>query len=386
MDYYDGNTVTALWNYAQHYSLNDNSFGTQFGPSTPGALNLISGTTYGATAVNSKTGKKVNPPDAPTSVGSPNTKGVGTDVQRPDPAYDDCSDSNHTSTGNLAALQGKNIGDLLNSKGITWGWFQGGFAPTGTANGYAVCGAIARQRGRHLAPRTTARTTTRSPTTSRRRTRSTCRPSSPRLIGETDQANHNYDLSAFGTALKDGQPARGELPEGGGVPGRPRRLLGPAGRADVPDHRDQRDRAVPGVERARRSSSPTTTPTAGTTTVSSPIVERLARRTLGRADLHATPTSTWPTATDRCGYGPRLPLLVISPYSKRNYVDNTLTDQSSITKFIEDNWRLGRIGDGSDDAIAGSLNNMFNFEQWPDTKPLILDTKTGAVVSDHHGH
>src|SRR6478672_6226437 len=49
MGYYDGNTVTALWNYAQHFALNDNSFDTMFGPSTPGAINLISGNTRGAT-------------------------------------------------------------------------------------------------------------------------------------------------------------------------------------------------------------------------------------------------------------------------------------------------------------------------------------------------
>ena len=41
----------------------------------------------------------------------------------------------------------------------------------------------------------------------------------------------------------------------------------------------------------------------------------------------------------RCGYGPRLPLLVISPFAKRNYVDSRATDQSSIIRFIEDNWR-----------------------------------------------
>src|SRR5215469_7182250 len=41
MDYYDGNTVTAMWNYAQHFALNDNTFTTTFGPSSPGALNLI---------------------------------------------------------------------------------------------------------------------------------------------------------------------------------------------------------------------------------------------------------------------------------------------------------------------------------------------------------
>ncbi|MEV5535325.1 alkaline phosphatase family protein [Saccharopolyspora shandongensis] len=48
MDYYDGNTVTGLWNYAQYYAMSDNSYNTVFGPSTPGALNLISGQTHGA--------------------------------------------------------------------------------------------------------------------------------------------------------------------------------------------------------------------------------------------------------------------------------------------------------------------------------------------------
>jgi phospholipase C len=55
MGYFDGNTVTGMWNYAQHYALNDNSYNTQFGPSTPGAINLISGQTNGiiqSTALN----------------------------------------------------------------------------------------------------------------------------------------------------------------------------------------------------------------------------------------------------------------------------------------------------------------------------------------------
>jgi phospholipase C len=34
MGYYDGNTVTALWNYAQHFAMSDNSYGSTFGPST----------------------------------------------------------------------------------------------------------------------------------------------------------------------------------------------------------------------------------------------------------------------------------------------------------------------------------------------------------------
>ena len=52
LGYYDGNTVTALWNYAQHFAMSDNSFGTTFGPSTPGLLNLVAGTTFEGTITN----------------------------------------------------------------------------------------------------------------------------------------------------------------------------------------------------------------------------------------------------------------------------------------------------------------------------------------------
>ena len=82
---------------------------------------------------------------------------------------------------------------------------------------------------------------------------------------------------------------------------------------------------------------------------------------------------------DRCGYGPRLPLLVISPYSKVNHVDHTLTDQTSVLKFVEDNWFAGRIGDSSFDSRAGSMNGMFDF-WWPEAKKVTLDPKTGAVT------
>jgi phospholipase C len=85
---------------------------------------------------------------------------------------------------------------------------------------------------------------------------------------------------------------------------------------------------------------------------------------------------------DRCGYGARLPLLVISPYAKQNYVDHAITDLTSITRFIEDNWALGRLGDQSFDALANSLNGLFNFTSAPRAgRQLILDSTTGEVVS-----
>jgi phospholipase C len=93
----------------------------------------------------------------------------------------------------------------------------------------------------------------------------------------------------------------------------------------------------------------------------------------------------------RCGYGARLPFLVISPWAKRNFVDHTTTDQTSILYFIEDNWKLGRIddldhpggsqpGQASFDQIAGSILNMFDFDDGPQLRPVILDRITGEVI------
>jgi phospholipase C len=88
----------------------------------------------------------------------------------------------------------------------------------------------------------------------------------------------------------------------------------------------------------------------------------------------------------RCGYGPRLPLLVISPYAKRNYVDHTTTDQSSITRFIEDNWLGGERIQGSFDALAGTLNGMFDFKDESNRGVFLLDQNTGLVLFDQSGH
>src|ERR1700674_2977373 len=68
---------------------------------------------------------------------------------------------------------------------------------------------------------------------------------------------------------------------------------------------------------------------------------------------------------DRCGYGTRLPFLVISPYARKNYVSHGLADLISVTRFIEDNWDLGRLGDQSFDALAGSILDLFNFQAAP---------------------
>jgi phospholipase C len=78
----------------------------------------------------------------------------------------------------------------------------------------------------------------------------------------------------------------------------------------------------------------------------------------------------------RCGHGPRLPLLVISPYAKANFIDHTQTDQTSVLRFVEDNWNTGRIGDDSFDARAGALDSMFDFTA-PAQPALVLNPLTG---------
>lgn len=93
-------------------------------------------------------------------------------------------------------------------------------------------------------------------------------------------------------------------------------------------------------------------------------------------------------AWGRCGYGTRQPLMVISPFAKRNHIDHTLTDQASVLRFIEDNWLSGeRIQPGASfDTIAGTIEHMFNFDRnvANDDRKLILDPQTGAIVFSSH--
>ena len=66
---------------------------------------------------------------------------------------------------------------------------------------------------------------------------------------------------------------------------------------------------------------------------------------------------------------------------KGNYVDHTVTDQTSVLRFIEDNWNLGKIGNGSFDVLANSITSMFDFTQTApqNSAPVILSPTTGMV-------
>ena len=377
MDYYDGNTVTGLWNYAQNFAMSDNNWDTTFGPSTPGALNLISGQTGGAYAISPVTGAKV--PD-PGGVSTLNSAGLGTVYGDPDPAFDGCSDgSARTATSfPLAVATGKNVGDLLNSRGVTWGWFQGGFAPTATnAAGLPVCGSKHTNIGGasitdyspHHEPFQYYKSTANP---------NHLPPSSEAAIGRTDQANHQYDLSWFDKTLQAGNmPAVSFLKASEYQDGHP-------GYSDPLDEQTFLVNTINQIEQSKDWSSTAIVVTYddsdGWYDHQPPkIVNGSHDVTLDQPICSSAPIRLGSNPV-RCGYSQRLPMMVISPWSRANYVSHKQTDTTSVLRFVENNWLGGqRIGGGSFDAIAGSLNGMFQFFA-PRFNPVILDPASGAVV------
>lgn len=369
MGYYDGNTVTALWNYAQNFALNDNSFGTTFGPSTPGALNLVAGNTFPVVAT---AGANVDGPNGTIITAGPGTSVIGD----PDPIFDDCSGNTKVAVG------GRNIGNLLNDNGLTWGWFEGGFRPT-SAPGVipAVCGTKTATIGNGLQ---TAYSPHHEPFQYFQSTSNPHHlpPTSVAAIGRTDQANHQYDISDFWAAVKaDNMPAVSFLKA-------PRAQDGHANNSSP---LDEQLFLVDTINRLQKTDEWNETAViinwddsdGWYDHVIGPIVNQSATiaDSLSGPSACGGANKSLDGIQGRCGYGPRLPLLVVSPFAKRNFVDSTTTDQSSILRFIEDNFRLGQIGGGSFDAIAGTLLNMFDFNHGPRNDKLFLRCATGEVTN-----
>jgi phospholipase C len=383
MSYFDGNTVSVLWSLAQNYALNDNAWTTNFGPSTPGALNLISGQTNGIA------GKTGSPPLVSDGHGGFTLYGDA------DPMGDICS-----STTKNVKKSGTNVGDLLRPLNITWGWFQGGFDLTITnPNGTTGCNRATLPTVPNYVESSTDYIPHHEPFQYYTSTANPnhLRPSSVTAIGSSfeddgvtpEPANHQYDSHDFFDALQAGNfPAVSYLKVPAYQDGHP-------GYSDPIDEQafisqvitavqssgdwdttaivityDDSDgwydhQAPPIVNRsstiedALNSAGVDGGPGTCVSGVQQGDAAAPASPLLGvvLADGGVTP------AEGRCGYGTRIPLFVISPFAKKNYIDHTLVDQSSVLKFVEDNWLGGvRIQKGgSFDTIAGTLENMLTF-------------------------
>lgn len=277
-------------------------------------------------------------------------------------------------------MTGETIGDLLNAAGLTWGFYTQGFDLTVTnANGTTGCNRsttslITNTKKADYIPHHEPfqyYASTSNP--------NHLPPSSVAMIGKTDQANHQYDLTDFWNAL-----AANNLPTVS-------YLKAPGyqdGHAGYSGPTCEQEFLVETINKLQQS--PQWKDMAiiinyddsdGWYDHQAPPVVNFSH--VPGVDPFAYESSTPPALAGiegRMGHGPRLPLMVISPYAKANYVDHSITNQSSVLRFIEDNWNLGRIGGGSFDAIAGSINDMFEFRNGPANGPLILNPDSGQPV------
>ncbi len=474
MDYYDGNTVTGMWNYAQHFAMSDNSYSTTFGPSAPGAINLISGDTGG---VDTNPAHQANSPSIATST-SPNADltadGTGgfsltSDAQ---PFYDDCS------TRDAAALTGQNVGDLLNARGLSWGWFQGGFRPnvgyhealaasgnnvnqptsTFTPDEFKTFYSNAANRPAHSSNQANCSTvhpvgialggtgqwgfkddyiphhepfqyyaTTANPHHLTIPTNgsgsdtlaglATVGRDTQSFVGGTPQfntPNHNYDISDFDqlvSAISHHALPSSALPAVSFLKA-PGWQDGHAAYSDPADEQqfvtneinalqhtpDWNSTAViiayddsdgwydhqyPGVQNPSLSPADNLTNTSFTVSTTG---------TSGQCGPKPQTTAPLAGQQGRCGFGPRQPFLVISPFARHNFVDHDMSNLASIPNLIEYNWRLGTIP-GSADLIQAGLDHsegvpfdiarMFEFrrEGVQHGGTLFLDPTTGQPTS-----
>ncbi|HUN72196.1 MAG TPA: alkaline phosphatase family protein [Steroidobacteraceae bacterium] len=380
MGYYDGNTVTALWNYAQHFAMSDNAYTDTYGPSTPGALEAVSGQTNGVDLVATSSSSYYIQDGA---------GGINL-VSDVDPAYDICS-----SAANQVQMLGRNIGDLLNAKGVSWGGFMGGF-DLGITNSNGTTGC-----GRNTKSAITGVTeadyiqhhnwfqyfkSTANPTHAR--------PQSVWTVGHTydgngqlDPANHEYDVDDFYAAVQAGNfPAVAYLKA-------PAYQDGHAGYSDPTDEQAWITKVVNFLEQQPEwrdtaviiawddsdgwydhAFARTTSPSFD------PVVDQLNGP--GVCGTGTQPDGLLGKPVNgRCGPGTRIPFLVISPWARANYVSHTYISQASIVRFVEDNWLHGeRLGGGAFDATTGSIMDMFDFKQHRMNPPLFLNEQTGEPI------
>lgn len=394
MGYFDGNTVTALWNYAQRFAMSDAAYTDTYGPSTPGALEAVSGQTNGMKII--ATTQK----PATKEITSPfiaDGQGGWTMINDIDPAGDVCSVK-----GNQVMMTGKNIGDLLTAANVSWGGFMGGFnLQTKNSDGSTGCQratyspvvheVITDYISHHNWFQYYASTA--NPTHAR--------PGSLAAIGHTlsadgktrDPANHEYDLEDFKAVV-----AAGHLPAVSFI-----KL--PAfqdGHGGYSDPLDEQQGIVPLVNMLQQRPEWRDTailiayddsdgwydhafipPQHGSF---DPEVDQLnAPGRCGTGTAFAGVGGK--PVNGRCGPGTRIPFILISPWARTNTVSHVQITQSSIPRFIEDNWLNGqRLGGGSFDAVAHDLTDLFDFTSPPRLTPLLLDPETGTLLPQPASH
>jgi phospholipase C len=390
MGYFDGNTVTAMWRYAQHFAMSDNAYNDTYGPSTPGLLEVVSGQTNGVKIV-----ATTKEPSTVSNVSYYVKDGQGgfTMINDVDPGYDLCSAPN-----DQAMMAGRNIGDLLNAASLSWGGFMGGFNLDATnANGSAGC-----KRSTHSAvvgadvvdyiPHHNWFQYFASTANPKHE-----RPSALAAVGYSlehdgrtlDPANHEYDLRDFYGAVR-----AGNFPSVSYI----KMAAFQDGHAGYSDPLDEQAGVVALINFLQQQPGWASTAVIVTFDDSDGWYDHaFARVTSASFDAEADQldgpgkcgAGTAPAGVEgkpvngRCGPGTRIPFLVVSPWAKANFVSHEQISTASVVRFIEDNWLKGeRLGGGSFDADAGSIADLFDFAGGGKNAPLYLDAATGQPLTE----
>ncbi|BFG78240.1 alkaline phosphatase family protein [Paraburkholderia terrae] len=408
LGYFDGNTVTAYWNLAQNFAMNDNAWTDTFGPSTPGAIEVISGQNQGVTV----TPNPKNPTVTTSNNAIPDGQGSFTMIGDLDPTTDTCTAAAQTATsGPTGMMGGKNIGDLLNAANITWGGFMGGFnLQTVNANGTTGCLRSTWSDVLGTAPTDYVQhhawfqyyASTANPTHQRPTSTAMIGSTEPTLDNTATPVHHQYDTDDFFAAVQAGNfPSVSFLKApaiGDGHPGNSDPLDEQAFVVKVTNFlQQQADWKNTLVVIAYDDSDgwyDHVTPAITSSSFDTTLVTHVGTATFTGADqLSGQGQCTSASATQplginggvvngRCGPGTRTPFLVVSPWAKQNYVDHTQITQASVVKFIEDNWLSGkRLGAGSFDATAGDIRSMLNLTGAGNNPTVFLDPTVGTKLA-----
>jgi phospholipase C len=462
MDYYDGNTVTGLWNYAQRYAMSDNSFATTFGPSSPGAINLVSGNSGGVDTAHEVNNPSIATPTSPNADLTADGHGGFSLTSDAQPYWDDCS------TRDAVGMSGQNIGDELNAAGLSWGWFEGGQRPTTTfAQALTATGHTGQATSQFIPDEfKNAGFQNSVPHSSNQGLCDAVHPIGAGLGGtgnwgykddyiphhepfdyyastanphhltiptdgsghdtlaglqqigtdtqsyvggapQFDTPNHQYDTSDFDDLVS--AIGKGELPPSA-LPA-VSFLKAPGyqdGHAAYSDPQDEQLFVTREINALMKTPDWAHTAViinyddsdgwydhaySGVTNPSLSPADNLTNTTTSGAtsgQCGPSPQTAAPLAGEqgRCGFGPRLPMMVISPFAVGNHVDHHLSDMASIVNLVEYNWRLPTISGSADQVLASAdhtsglpfdLAGMFDF-RGPRARRLILDPTTGQPV------
>lgn len=302
--YVKADDVQPYFQLAEQYTFADRMFQTNQGPSFPAHQFIISGTS--APAVGSKLFVAENP-------GGLNNANSDTGCTSPPTEYVDVIDSKGNEAPIYPCFEHPTLTDLLNTKGVSWRYYAPGAGSIWTAPN-----AIQHMCGPNATP-----------------------PDATACVG-SDWTNHVVLATRQNPAPVLTDIANGRLPSVSWV---------------IPNGQD--------------SDHPSGNDGSGPSWVAS-IVNAIGHSPYWPNTVILITWDDWggwydhvppPKMLNSYEYGFRVPMIVVSRYTKRAYISHSTHDFGSILKFVEEIFGLPSLGYA--DVPADDLSDCFDFNQTP---------------------